>query len=63
MAGVVREIERQEGEGIYRSQNGANEYKFLSRHVFDERVTLPLTWLFVSGEHEVHVDYEGREEL
>jgi hypothetical protein len=63
MAGVVRELERQEGEGIYRSVNLGRQYEFLSRRVHTERVTLPATWLFVSGKHEVIVAYEGQEGL
>jgi hypothetical protein len=62
MAGVVREIERQEGEGVYRSlDEGGEKYEFISRREFPERVTLPPTWLFVSGKHEVKVVNEGRE--
>ena len=62
MVSVTRETARLEGEGIYRSQDVGRTYEFLSRKEFDERVTLPRTWLFVSGEHEVKVDYESQEE-
>ncbi len=43
------------GDGIYRSQDGGNRYRSASRKAFDEIVTLPQTWLFVSGEHEITV--------
>lgn len=46
--------------GVHRSVGGAesppgDEYESASRSEFDEAVTLPPTWLFVSGEHDVEV--------
>jgi hypothetical protein len=61
MAGVVREIERQEGEGVYRSRDLGRKYEYLSQREFAERVTLPPDWLFVSGPHEVIIAEEGQE--
>lgn len=61
MAGVVRDIERQAGEGVYRSWDLGREYEFLSQREFAERVTLSPTWLFVSGQHEVIMAEESQE--
>jgi Baseplate J-like protein len=42
-------------QGIYRSSDGGVTYRTCSSHVFTDRVTLPPTWLFCSGEHEIEV--------
>jgi hypothetical protein len=41
--------------GIYRSIDNGTSYQACSNKVFQDRVTLPDTWLFVSGEHKVEV--------
>jgi hypothetical protein len=45
-------------EGIYRSKDRAKSYTHVSSREFSERVTLPSTWLFCSGEHEITVQSE-----
>jgi hypothetical protein len=42
-------------EGIYRSTDEGLNYERCSEKEFSERVTLPETWLFVSGEHDISV--------
>jgi hypothetical protein len=42
-------------QGIYRSIDNGTSYQSCSNKVFQDRVTLPDTWLFVSGEHKVEV--------
>lgn len=42
-------------EGVYRSMDGGQEYAFVSQKSFDDKVTLPPTWLFCSGEHVIDV--------
>jgi hypothetical protein len=41
--------------GIFASNDGGTNYRFCSARVFMEKVTLPETWLFCSGEHKVEV--------
>ena len=41
--------------GIYRSNDNGTSYESCSGKAFQDRVTLPATWLFVSGEHKVEV--------
>ena len=41
--------------GIYRSGDGAEQFAYCSGRTFRDRVTLPPTWLFCSGEHEIRV--------
>lgn len=41
-------------EGVYRSSDGGDSYEALSPEEFD-RVTLPETWLFCSGQHSIEV--------
>ena len=41
--------------GIYRSHDGGATFQYGSTREFLEKVTLPETWLFVSGEHGVSV--------
>jgi hypothetical protein len=43
--------------GIYRSSDG-QRYTNASRTTFDDRVTIPVTWLFVSGDHALDVRNE-----
>jgi hypothetical protein len=40
-------------EGIYCSKDGGAHYESCSSKEFVDAVTLPETWLFCSGEHEV----------
>lgn len=47
--------------GIYRSQDGGGRFESCSSRTFSDRVTLPPTWLFCSGEHEIKVI--GEDEL
>jgi hypothetical protein len=42
-------------EGIYRSKDGGEHYDWCSSREFADNVTLPETWLFCSGEHEVEI--------
>jgi len=41
--------------GIFRSLDNGTSYQPSSSKVFQDRVTLPETWLFVSGEHRIEV--------
>ncbi|MEM7113193.1 MAG: baseplate J/gp47 family protein [Chloroflexota bacterium] len=41
--------------GVYRSQDGGQQFAAASSKTFLEKVTLPGTWLFVSGAHDVEV--------
>jgi hypothetical protein len=41
--------------GVYRSDDGGANYRSVCAQEFDETVTLPDTWLFTSGEHELSV--------
>ena len=45
--------------GVYRSTDAGEHYAPVSQMEFSEAVRLPSTWLFVSGQHEVEVVYEG----
>lgn len=46
--------------GVYRSGDGGTTYEpCSSRELSSTRVTLPETWLFCSGEHDVTVEGEG----
>jgi hypothetical protein len=42
-------------KGLFLSINGGQHYDSSSTQEFTEKVTLPPTWLFVSGEHEITV--------
>jgi hypothetical protein len=42
-------------EGIYRSKDGGGHYELCSNKEFMDNVTLPETWLFCSGEHEIDI--------
>ena len=41
--------------GIYRTIDDGTNYETVSRMTFSDRVTLPATWLFCSGEHAIDV--------
>ncbi len=45
-------------EGIYRSLSGEQRFEACSKREFTERVTLPQSWLFCSGQHEIVVEQE-----
>ncbi len=49
-------------EGVHRSDNGGLSYESSSRREFLETVTLPETWLFCSGEHEIETVSEHEPE-
>jgi hypothetical protein len=49
-------------EGVFRSQDGGVHYASSSSQEFLDKVTLPPTWLFCSGEHEVVVVSEDEAE-
>jgi hypothetical protein len=42
-------------DGVYRSDDGAGNYEACSRKEFTKNVTIPDTWLFCSGEHDIEV--------
>jgi hypothetical protein len=42
-------------QGVHRSRDGGVEYESVCAREFAETVTLPETWVFVSGEHELNV--------
>jgi hypothetical protein len=48
--------------GVYSTSDQGNSYRNSSSREFVERVTLPPTWLFVSGEHEITVVSEDEAE-
>lgn len=41
--------------GVFRSQDDGTTYQCCSRRVFTDRVSIPRTWVFCSGEHEIEV--------
>jgi hypothetical protein len=45
--------------GIYRSADNGTSYESVSSKIFLDKVTLPETWLFCSGEHQVEVVNEN----
>ena len=49
-------------DGAYRSINGGAQYSSLSNKEFADKVTLPPTWLFCSGTHEITVMDEDEAE-
>ena len=49
-------------QGVYRSDNLGRNYVSVSRREFTEKVTLPQTWLFCSGQHEIDVVSEDEAE-
>jgi hypothetical protein len=48
--------------GVYQSDNQGRTYQISSNREFVEKVTLPPTWLFISGEHEIKVVAENEAE-
>ena len=42
-------------QGVYRRTGAQESYETVSRREFTDKVTLPETWLFCSGEHEIEV--------
>lgn len=48
--------------GVFRSNDGGSQYENCSTREFSEKVTLPETWLFCSGQHEVDVVSEDEAE-
>jgi len=42
-------------QGVYRSEDGGETYTPASSRSFTEKVTLPPTWLFCSGEHDMTI--------
>ncbi|MEX2430569.1 MAG: baseplate J/gp47 family protein [Dehalococcoidia bacterium] len=42
-------------EGVYRSEDGGDNYTAASSPAFTDKVTLPPTWLFCSGEHDITI--------
>jgi hypothetical protein len=49
-------------EGVFRSQEGSEQYESASAVEFADKVTLPPTWLFCSGAHEIEVVSEDEAE-
>lgn len=45
-------------EGVYRSTDQGKRYQHVSSNEFLDEVTIPKTWLFCSGEHEIVVTSE-----
>jgi hypothetical protein len=48
--------------GVYRSCDQGKTYEHVSESEFRELVTLPRTWLFCSGEHEINVVSEDEKQ-
>ena len=46
-------------KGIFRSKMAIGPYTCCSSRTFTDKVTLPPTWLFCSGEHQIEMVYEG----
>jgi hypothetical protein len=42
-------------DGVYRGAAGAASYERCSSKEFTKSVTIPDTWLFCSGEHDIEV--------
>lgn len=49
-------------EGVYLSRDGGQTYASISERDFNDKVTLPPTWLFCSGDHEIEVVSEDEAE-
>lgn len=49
-------------EGVFRSEDEGATYRSTSSREFTDKVTLPATWLFCSGEHEITVVSEDEAE-
>ena len=64
LAGVTAGDEQASGAGVYKAADQGDDYKawkftFSSNSRFTDRVTLPETWLFASGAHEINVVSEN----
>ncbi len=46
-------------KGIFRSKAAIEPYTCCSSRTFTDKVTLPPTWLFCSGDHQIEMVYEG----
>jgi len=44
--------------GVYRAAEPLGPYTSCSSRVFTDKVTLPPTWLFCSGDHSIEMVYE-----
>lgn len=49
-------------EGVFSSWNGGIDYQSCAPSSYDDQVTLPPTWLFVSGNHDIEVQFEDEVE-
>lgn len=49
-------------EGVYLSRDGGQSYTSISKRDFEDKVTLPPTWLFCSGDHVIEVVSEDEAE-
>jgi hypothetical protein len=49
-------------EGVFLTTDSGRSYRPVSRTTFEDRVTLPPTWLFTSGDHEIDVVSEDEVE-
>lgn len=49
-------------KGVYRSEDAGGSYESCSTKIFTEKVSLPETWLFCSGEHNIIVVSEDEKE-
>jgi hypothetical protein len=47
--------------GVFRSRDEGTTYVCCSRKVFTDRISLPSTWVFCSGEHEIEVKTIGEQ--
>ena len=45
-------------KGVYRSTDAGENYQNVSSPIYTEKLTLPDTWLFCSGEHQIEVAQE-----
>jgi hypothetical protein len=48
--------------GVYSSHDQGENYTSCSKKVFPDKVTLPPTWLFCSGQHAITVETEDEAE-
>jgi len=49
-------------QGVLRSRDGGKTYQDASVQAFTDKVTLPATWLFCSGEHEITFTVMGEQD-
>jgi hypothetical protein len=45
-------------KGVYRANSAMGPYACCSSRSFTDKVTLPPTWLFCSGEHQIEMVHE-----